>query len=50
MAVPESDHELRNRLSDEVRHIRGHAGEWKGGERPVQLRTKALVALVGGML
>lgn len=54
MVVPSTDDEvtkdLRNKLREEVAHLREHADTWKGGERKVRPGTKALVKLVGGML
>ncbi|TDL24882.1 CDP-diacylglycerol-glycerol-3-phosphate 3-phosphatidyltransferase [Rickenella mellea] len=41
---------LRKKLGDEVKGLRQHAQEWKGGGRRVRWGTKALVGLVGGML
>ena len=41
---------LRRRLGAEVDGLRAHALPWRGGDRHVRLGTRALVALVGGML
>lgn len=42
--------QLRKQLAEEVKNLRRHAVPWLGEARKVQLRTKALVGLVGGML
>lgn len=42
--------DLRRRLGAEVDGLRAHALLWRGGGRHVRLGTRALVALVGGML
>jgi len=41
---------LRKRLQEEVRVLRQWAGPWNGHERRVPWTTKAIVAIVGGML
>ena len=41
---------LRRQLREEVDHLWEHARPWQGGGRPVRIGTKALVAVVGGML
>lgn len=41
---------LRRQLGDEIGNLRAHSKDWKGAQRKVRLGTKALVALVGGML
>jgi len=45
-----SSQALQQTLHDEVRNLRRWAGPWKGADRTVRLRTKAIVGLVGGML
>ena len=45
-----SSPQLRRQLREEVDGLREHAVAWRGAERRVSLGTKALVALVGGML
>lgn len=45
-----SSQALQQTLHDEVRNLRRWAGPWKGADRAVRLRTKAIVGLVGGML
>ncbi|EIW84762.1 hypothetical protein CONPUDRAFT_116933 [Coniophora puteana RWD-64-598 SS2] len=41
---------LRGRLREEVAGLKAHAGPWRGGERAVRARTRAIVGVVGGML
>ncbi|KAF8447655.1 hypothetical protein L210DRAFT_849732 [Boletus edulis BED1] len=41
---------LQQSLHDEVCNLRRWAGPWRGADRKVRLRTKAIVGLVGGML
>ena len=45
-----SSPQLRQQLREEVDGLRMHAHAWQGAGRRVSLGTKALVALVGGML
>ena len=45
-----SSPELRRQLRGEVDALRAHAHPWRGEDRRVTLGTKALVAMVGGML
>lgn len=45
-----SSQALQQTLHDEVRNLRQWAGPWRGADRKVRLRTKAIVGLVGGML
>ena len=45
-----SSQALQRTLHDEVRNLRQWAGPWRGADRKVRLRTKAIVGLVGGML
>lgn len=45
-----SSPDLRRQLRAEVDGLREHAHPWEGGARRVRLGTKALVAVVGGML
>ncbi|KAI0077108.1 hypothetical protein K474DRAFT_1771977 [Panus rudis PR-1116 ss-1] len=41
---------LRRQLAEEVEGLRMHTQPWRGGERKVRIGTKALVAVMGGML
>lgn len=41
---------LRQRLAEEVEGLRSQTTLWRGGHRQVSLGTKALVAIMGGML
>jgi len=45
-----SSDELRQKLQEEIKGLHCWAVPWRGGERKVRWRTKAIVALVGGML
>ncbi|KAH7929645.1 hypothetical protein BV22DRAFT_1080564 [Leucogyrophana mollusca] len=45
-----SSDSLRKRLHEEVQGLRRWAAPWRGAERRVRLRTKAIVGVVGGML
>ncbi|CAL1705492.1 unnamed protein product [Somion occarium] len=45
-----SSNTLRQRLAEEVEGLRAHTRPWHGGDRKVRIGTKALVALIGGML
>lgn len=45
-----SSSSLRQQLRAEIDGLRQHAHPWRGAERRVSLGTKALVAMVGGML
>ncbi|EKM55253.1 uncharacterized protein PHACADRAFT_143344 [Phanerochaete carnosa HHB-10118-sp] len=45
-----SSPELRRQLREEVDALRAHVRPWRGEDRRVRLGTKALVAMVGGML
>lgn len=54
MLTPVSENEdvvrLRKDLDAEIQGLRTYAIPWKGEQRKVRMGTKALVALVGGML
>ncbi|KAJ8589133.1 hypothetical protein M405DRAFT_792031 [Rhizopogon salebrosus TDB-379] len=41
---------LRQKLQEEIQGLQCWAVPWRGGERKVRCRTKAIVGLVGGML
>jgi CDP-diacylglycerol---glycerol-3-phosphate 3-phosphatidyltransferase len=41
---------LRQKLQEEIQGLQRWAVPWRGGERKVRCRTKAIVGLVGGML
>ncbi|KAI0797447.1 hypothetical protein C8Q75DRAFT_738076 [Abortiporus biennis] len=41
---------LRDRLAEEVDGLREYSRPWRGAERKVRVGTKALVAIMGGML
>jgi CDP-diacylglycerol--glycerol-3-phosphate 3-phosphatidyltransferase len=45
-----SSDSLRQTLQEEIQALHRWAVPWKGGERKVRCRTKAIVGLVGGML
>jgi CDP-diacylglycerol--glycerol-3-phosphate 3-phosphatidyltransferase len=45
-----SSDDLRRELQEEIQGLHRWAVPWRGGERKVRWRTKAIVALVGGML
>lgn len=45
-----SSDDLRQELQEEIQGLHRWAVAWRGGERKVRWRTKAIVALVGGML
>ncbi|KAG2146215.1 hypothetical protein DEU56DRAFT_731670 [Suillus clintonianus] len=45
-----SSDDLRQKLHEEVQGLNRWAVPWRGGERKVRWRTKAIVGLVGGML
>ncbi|KAG1890819.1 hypothetical protein F4604DRAFT_1702475 [Suillus subluteus] len=45
-----SSDDLRQKLQEEIQGLHHWAVPWRGGERKVRWRTKAIVALVGGML
>jgi CDP-diacylglycerol--glycerol-3-phosphate 3-phosphatidyltransferase len=45
-----SSNDLRQKLQKEIQGLHHWAVPWRGGERKVRWRTKAIVALVGGML
>ncbi|KAG2350074.1 hypothetical protein BDR05DRAFT_995015 [Suillus weaverae] len=45
-----SSDDLRQKLQEEIQGLHRWAVPWRGGERKVRWRTKAIVALVGGML
>lgn len=45
-----SSESLRQRLGEEVEGLRSHSASWRGGHRQVSLGTKALIAIMGGML
>lgn len=49
LLVTSSD-SLRQRLADEVEGLRSQTASWRGGHRQVSLGTRALVAIMGGML
>ncbi|KAG1858071.1 hypothetical protein DFJ58DRAFT_877132, partial [Suillus subalutaceus] len=44
-----SSDDLRQKLQEEIQGLHHWAVPWRGGERKVRWRTKAIVALVGGM-
>lgn len=41
---------LRQKLQEEIQGLHRWAVPWRGGERKIRCRTKAIVGLVGGML
>lgn len=41
---------LRQKLQEEIQGLQQWTVPWRGGERKVRCRTKAIVGLVGGML
>jgi len=45
-----SSNDLRQKLQEEIQGLHRWAVPWRGGDRKVRWRTKAIVALVGGML
>jgi len=45
-----SSDSLRQKLQEEIQGLHHWAVPWRGGERKVRCRTKAIVGLVGGML
>ncbi|OJA17034.1 hypothetical protein AZE42_03559 [Rhizopogon vesiculosus] len=45
-----SSDSLRQKLQEEIQALHRWAVPWRGGERKVRCRTKAIVGLVGGML
>lgn len=45
-----SSQALQQTLHNEVRNLQRWTGPWRGADRKVRLRTKAIVGLVGGML
>jgi len=45
-----SSDRLRRELQEEIQGLQRWAVPWRGGERKVRYRTKAIVGLVGGML
>ncbi|KAG6856303.1 hypothetical protein H0H87_005716 [Tephrocybe sp. NHM501043] len=41
---------IRSQLKDEIKGLRDHAIDWKGGQRSVRFWTKVIVRIVKGML